>query len=91
MMGGHRRAGRLSGGRRHESLIAALIGALAGIALGLVLAGILIAKVDFLTFAFPTAQVIVFTIAAIIVGILAAIFPARRAAKLNPLEALHYE
>jgi ABC-type lipoprotein release transport system permease subunit len=32
----------------------------------------------------------VFTIAAIIVGILAAIFPARRAAELNPLEALHY-
>ena len=76
---------------RHESVITALIGALVGIALGLVLAGILIAKVDFLTFAFPTAQVIVFTIAAIIVGILAAIFPARRAAKLNPLEALHYE
>jgi len=33
----------------------------------------------------------VFAIAAILVGILAAIFPARRAAKLNPLEALHYE
>jgi len=30
-------------------------------------------------------------IAAIIVGIVAAIFPARRAAKLNPLEALQYE
>ena len=90
-MGGHRRAGRLRGGRRHESVIAALIRALAGIALGLVLAGILIAKVDFLTFAFPTAQVIVFTIAAIIGGILGAICPARRAAKLTPLEALHYE
>ena len=76
---------------RHESVITALIGAFIGIALGLILAGILIAKVDFLEFAFPTAQVIVFTIAAIIVGILAAIFPARRAAKLNPLEALHYE
>ena len=76
---------------RHESVITALIGAFVGIALGLILAGLLIAKVDFLEFAFPTTQVIVFTIAAIIVGILAAIFPARRAAKLNPLEALHYE
>ena len=42
-------------------------------------------------FSFPTTQLIVFAIAAIVVGILAAIFPARRAAKLNPLEALHYE
>jgi putative ABC transport system permease protein len=76
---------------RHESVITALIGAFVGIVLGLILAGLLIAKVDFLTFAFPTTQVIVFGIAAVIVGILAAIFPARRAAKLNPLEALHYE
>jgi putative ABC transport system permease protein len=75
---------------RHESVITALIGAFVGIVLGLILAGILIAKVDFLTFAFPTTQVIVFAIAAVIVGILAAIFPARRAAKLNPSEALHY-
>ena len=76
---------------RHESVITALIGAFVGIVLGLILAGILIAKVDFVDFAFPTAQLVVFTVAAIIVGILAAIFPARRAAKLNPLEALHYE
>jgi putative ABC transport system permease protein len=76
---------------RHESVITALIGAFVGIVLGLILAGILIAKVDFLIFSFPTTQIIVFTIAAVIVGILAAIFPARRAAKLNPLEALHYE
>jgi putative ABC transport system permease protein len=76
---------------RHESVITALIGAFVGIVLGLILAGILIAKVDFLIFSFPTTQVIVFTVAAIIVGILAAIFPARRAARLNPLEALHYE
>jgi len=76
---------------RHESVITALIGAVVGIVLGLILAGLLIAKVDFLVFSFPTTQVIVFTIAAIVVGILAAIFPARRAAKLDPLEALHYE
>ena len=34
---------------------------------------------------------IVFVIAAIVVGLLAAIFPARRASRLNVLEALQYE
>ena len=76
---------------RHESVITALIGAVFGIALGLVLAALLIARIDFLVFAFPTTQVIVFAIAAVLVGIVAAIFPARRAARLDPLEALHYE
>jgi ABC-type antimicrobial peptide transport system permease subunit len=76
---------------RHESVITALIGAALGIGLGIVLAALLIARVDFLVFAFPTSQVIVFVIAAIVVGIVAAIFPARRAAKLNPLEAISYE
>jgi ABC-type antimicrobial peptide transport system permease subunit len=76
---------------RHESVITALIGAALGIALGIVLAALLIARVDFLVFSFPTTQVIVFVIAAIIVGIVAAIFPARRAAKLDPLEAIAYE
>ena len=55
------------------------------------LAALLIARVDFIEFTFPTTQVVIFAVAAIVVGILAAIFPARRAAKLNPLEALHYE
>ena len=76
---------------RHESVITALIGAAIGMVLGVVLAALLIARVDFIDFTLPWAQLIVFTIAAVLVGILAAIFPARRAAKLNPLEALHYE
>jgi ABC-type antimicrobial peptide transport system permease subunit len=76
---------------RHESVITALIGAALGIALGIVLAALLIARVDFLVFSFPTAQVIIFVIAAIVVGIVAAIFPARRAAKLDPLRAIAYE
>jgi putative ABC transport system permease protein len=75
----------------HESIITALIGAALGIILGLVLAGLLIARVDEIVFSFPTTQVIVFVLASIVVGILASIFPARRAAKLNPLEAIAYE
>ena len=76
---------------RHESVITALIGAALGIVLGIVLAALLIARVDFLVFSFPTTQIIVFVIAAIVVGLVAAIFPARRAAKLDPLRAIAYE
>jgi len=76
---------------RHESVITALIGAAIGIVLGIALAALLIYRVDFLVFSFPTLQVIIFVIAAIVVGILAAVFPARRAAKLDPLRAIAYE
>jgi len=76
---------------RHESVITALIGAALGIVLGILLAVILIARIDFIDFAFPTVQIVVFVIAAIVVGLVAAIFPARRAAKLDPLQAIAYE
>jgi len=76
---------------RHESVITALIGGALGIALGIVLGGLLVARVDFIVFSLPVFSLIVFAIAAILVGILAAIFPARRASRLNVLEALQYE
>jgi len=76
---------------RHESVITALIGAVIGIVLGIVLAALLIARVEFIDFVFPTFQVVVFVVAAILVGVIAAIFPARRAAKLDPLQAIAYE
>jgi putative ABC transport system permease protein len=76
---------------RYESVITALIGAALGIALGIVLAGLLVWRVDFIDFSVPVGQLVVFAIAAIVVGVIAAIFPARRAARLNPLQALQYE
>jgi putative ABC transport system permease protein len=76
---------------RHESVITSLIGAVIGLVLGVILAALLIARVDEINFFTPWTQLVVFLIAAIFVGIVAAIFPARRAAKLNPLEALQYE
>ena len=76
---------------RYESVITALIGAAIGIALGIVLAVLLIARVDFIVLAWPVGSLVVFAIAALVVGLIAAIFPARRAARLNVLEALQYE
>jgi putative ABC transport system permease protein len=76
---------------RHESVITALIGAAIGIALGIVLAALLIARIDFIVLSIPIGQLIIFGVAAIFVGIIAAIFPARRAARLNVLRALQYE
>jgi putative ABC transport system permease protein len=76
---------------RYESVITALIGAAIGIALGIVLAVLLIARVDFIILSWPITSLIVFVFAAIVVGLVAAIFPARRASRLNVLEALQYE
>jgi putative ABC transport system permease protein len=76
---------------RYESVVTALMGAALGIVLGLGLAALVSSRISFLTYTIPTGQIILFVAAAILVGILAAILPARRAARLNVLEALQYE
>jgi len=76
---------------RHESVITALIGGALGIVLGIVLGGLLVARIDFIDFTLPLGSLFVFTIATVVVGIVAAVFPARRASRLNVLEALQYE
>jgi putative ABC transport system permease protein len=78
---------------RHESVITALIGASLGLGLGLALAGLVSAAVnmDGLPFVVPVPTLVAFTLLAIVAGIGAAIMPARRASRLDVLEALQYE
>ena len=76
---------------RCESVITALIGAVVGIALGIVLAVLLIVRVDWLVVGWPIRSLLLFAVASVVVGLLAAIFPARRASRLNVLQALQYE
>ena len=76
---------------RYESVVTALIGAALGIPLGVGLAILIGESLGSFTISIPWASLIVFVVAAIIAGLIAAIFPARRAARLNVLEALQYE
>ena len=78
---------------RHESIITALIGAALGLPLGIFLAALVTqALQEFdVRFEIPWGQLVAFAIVAVIVGMIAAIMPARRAAKLNVLRALQYE
>ena len=76
---------------RHESVITALLGAAFGIPLGILLALMVGGAIGFAAFTIPVGTLIIFIIAAIIAGLIAAIWPARRAGKLNVLEALSYE
>ena len=78
---------------RHESVITALIGAALGLGLGLFLSGLASGAVgsESLPFTVPVMTLIAFTLLSVIAGIGAAIMPARRASRLNVLDALHYE
>ncbi|MDE3024603.1 MAG: FtsX-like permease family protein [Acidobacteriota bacterium] len=76
---------------RHESILTALIGAALGIPVGIVLALMVGKAIKYPAFSIPVGTLVVFIVAAIIAGIVAAIFPARRAGRLNVLEALQYE
>jgi ABC-type antimicrobial peptide transport system permease subunit len=78
---------------RHESIVTALIGAALGIGVGIFLAGLTtLALSDYgVVFALPYKSLAAFVAVAILAGMLAAILPARRASRLNVLEALQYE
>jgi putative ABC transport system permease protein len=78
---------------RYESIVTSLMGAALGILVGFFLALLVTHALssEGIVFAVPYVSIVYFVVAAIVVGMLAAILPARRAARLNVLEALQYE
>jgi putative ABC transport system permease protein len=78
---------------RYESVITSIIGGILGVGVGLAFGWIVTKGLEDqgATFAVPIGQLIVCLVVAAVAGMLAAIMPARRAAKLDVLEALQYE
>ena len=76
---------------RYESVIIALLGTTLGLAIGVVFGWALVTALSgkgLSTFAIPYSQLMVVALIAAIAGVGAAILPARRASRLNVLEAI---
>jgi putative ABC transport system permease protein len=78
---------------RYESVITAMIGTIIGSVIGLVLAIVAVKALEDegLVLSIPYPLLVIMLILAGIAGVAAAIAPARRASRLNVIEALQYE
>lgn len=73
-----------------EAIIMTVIGGILGVAAGIAGARLLTTLVGWPTIISPQAVVIAFLFS-VIVGIFFGLYPANKASKLNPIQALHYE
>jgi putative ABC transport system permease protein len=73
-----------------EALVLAILGGLIGIALGLV-ASAVIGQFAGWGFVFNPATLVAATVFSLVVGVVFGVWPARQAAKLNPIAALRFE
>ena len=73
-----------------EAVVLCLLGGTVGVALGAAAAGVLHATLNWSTSVGAASVAMAFGFAAA-VGMIFGVWPARRAASLDPIEALHYE
>jgi len=79
-----------------EGMFIGLIGGLPGIIFGILISRVLVNSVAKITdatlsYVFPTSSVIAAAIIAIVIGTLAALYPAQKAAKVDIIKAVQYE
>jgi putative ABC transport system permease protein len=78
---------------RYEAVITALIGAILGMVLGIVFATLIAQplKAEGFTLSYPVVSLVLLLAFAAVIGVVAAILPARRASRLDVLQSLQYE
>ncbi|MGN6202182.1 MAG: ABC transporter permease [Solirubrobacterales bacterium] len=78
---------------RYEAVITALIGAILGMVLGIVFAALIAQplKDEGFTLSYPIGSLALLLVFAAVIGVIAAIWPARRASRLDVLQSLQYE
>jgi putative ABC transport system permease protein len=76
---------------RYEAVITALIGGVLGLVLGVVLAILVTQPLDGFKLSIPVGSLVVVLILSAVAGVMAAVLPARRASRLDVLDALAYE
>jgi len=79
---------------RWEAVIISVMGALFGVVIGIAFGWALqqaLASEGFSELGIPGGQLAIYVVSAALLGVLFAVFPARRAARLNVLEAISYE
>jgi putative ABC transport system permease protein len=78
---------------RYEAVTTSLIGAAVGLPLGILVAWVVIQGLERFgaEFHLPVVPLVVYVLVAAVAGVLAAVLPARRAARLDVLQALQYE
>ena len=78
---------------RWEAVLTSIIGGVLGVLLGILFGWAVCRGLESegLVFVLPFAQIAIFLVVSVLAGVVAAILPARRAAKLDVLAALQYE